>query len=152
MSRGAFWLKNNKYNLCLKSDGTGVVCEEPSSLDMLWVWTNGKNKQLMNVKTLKCMQRQEVMRKRVIMEQCKTNDLQKMWCKMENSNMQAGWQKGNVKWHLYFSKSSGQTYASSRLVFLPKLVRESSWTSNENSCKKSEIYKGIVYNIDNNIL
>ena len=146
MSRGAFWLKNNKYNLCLKSDATGAACEEPPSLDMLWIRTNGK---LMNAKTLKCIQRQEIMGKRVIMKQCETNGFQKMWCKMENSNMQIGW-KVNLKWHLYISTNKlGQTYANSSWVVFPNRVPEISWSSNENSCKNSEKYKGIVYKIDN---
>ena len=136
MSRQAFWLKNNRNNLCLKSDATGADCKKLPTLDMLWVWTN-QNKHLMNVKTLKCMQRQK--EKRVIMKQCEKNDFQTVWCKMENSNLQIGWQKWFGKWYLHFSKRRGKTYATS------KLNAPSSWSSNGNSCKTSKNYKGIVY-------
>ena len=53
-----FLLKNQEDNKCLKAqDGkvVGTNCSSPD-LDMLWRWTGTKDKQLMNIRTLQCMQ------------------------------------------------------------------------------------------------
>ena len=132
--------------MCLKSDATGAACVEPLTLDMLWVWTN-QNKHLMNVKTLKCIQRKKgVAEKHVVMKRCERNNSEIMSCKMENSNLQIGWKweigEWIPKWYLHFSERWGKTYATWK--FNPP----SSWSSNGNFCKTSENYKGIViYNI-----
>ena len=53
-----FLLKNQEDNKCLKAQGDKVVgtnCSSPTP-DMLWLWTGTKGKQLMNIRTVKCMQ------------------------------------------------------------------------------------------------
>lgn len=112
---------------------------------MLWIWTTTGNKQLMNVKTLKCMQRQGNWEE-VEMKQCKkTSDLQNIQCtKYEYAvyrGMEIEW-SGNLFLHL----PSWSTYAVSKLFSYPWLRPYLQlWSSAETSCETSTAYKGKQY-------
>ena len=107
---------------------------------MLWIWTTtGTNKQLMNVKTLKCMQRQDEGEK-VEMKQCKkTSDSQKIQCIATRffGTMKIGW-SGNRFLHL---SSLSPYYAVS---VKSNFLWSQSWKSEKTSCETSTAYNGIT--------
>ena len=120
---------------------TGTNCDKSPTLDMFWIWPNiTGNKQLINVKTLKCMKRRRDYSS-VIMEQCEnTSKSQKIMCTIKDFEMNIGW--GNRQF-LYFYNWWGTRYA-----FSPGLSwwwRGQSWSSKEisNTCKTSKDYKGM---------
>ena len=140
----AFWLSNSYKCLKLESGSNNLIigtsCLTSPTLDMLWIWTTtGTNKQLMNVKTLKCMQRQDEWEK-VEMKQCKkTSDLQKIQCTKYTNN------RNNIRMKIRWS--------GNRFLHLPRWSPyyavsvnfwSQSWKSEKTSCETSTAYNGIT--------
>ena len=82
-----FWLQSIQREKCLQvKDGSiiGAKCSSSTPVDMLWIWTGTRNRQLMNVKTLQCLKRPSRNSKKVhvFMTSCRKrySDLQNMTC------------------------------------------------------------------------
>ncbi|CAB4040238.1 Hypothetical predicted protein, partial [Paramuricea clavata] len=121
---------------------TGTYCDESPTLDMLWIWPNIRgNKQLMNVKTLKCMKRIRD-NSAVTMERCEnTSNSQKLLCTKKDAKMNIGW--GNQRFLHFYNSWRGKSYAFSRKLWW-WWEKPQPWSSKEisNTCKTSQDYKG----------
>jgi hypothetical protein len=123
---------------------TGTNCDKSPTLDMRWIWPNitGK-KQLINVKTLKCMKRRRDYSS-VIMEQCENtpNSRQNIMCTIKDFEMNIGWGNGQF---LHFYNWCGTSYAFSTRLPSWSRGQPQSWSSKEisNTCKTSKDYKGM---------
>ena len=125
------------YNECLKLNSTsnnqviGTNCSSPT-IDMFWIWTSTANKQLMNVKNLKCMQRTG---NAVTIKQCNTKqNKQEMQCTEYGKGMKIGWTTGFL--HLNQSKS--------RVEIRDSVPQQ--WSGKKQTpCETSRAYNGIAY-------
>ena len=108
---------------------------------MLWIWTTrGEERRLINVKTLRCLERKKRNGKKVIMKQCRMNsNLQNLLCTNESGGMKIGWHEEHF---LHFERFAEETYAVSQKL---KQQQPQLWGSKETSCKTSKDYKGMCY-------
>ena len=105
---------------------------------MLWIWTNGtKDKQLMNVKTLECMERPPQKNDEVMMKTCNDiSDRQIMTCTIakDGRGIVIGWKKQR-NFFLYLKDTS--YYA------IYKKRNKQRWSTNETQpCGSKITYAG----------
>jgi hypothetical protein len=109
---------------------------------LLWIRTNTRNKQLMNVKTLKCMTRSGNDRGKVTLNQCRkaNTNWQKIECTHNRDGMKIRWNVGRNQRYLRLPNSAadGDAYAIS------SSNGNQRWRSKQGTtCITSTAYKGI---------
>ena len=152
-----FKLQNSKHNQCLKTESPtgkfiiGTNCES-STHDMQWMWINSaKNKQLMNMRTLKCMKEAGSDGGNITMTQCQnTPGSREIVCNDLRSSRQSRirWQTCRsgfcLNWRyllLSDTLSWGLRYAISKWAFWSE--RQSWNTKSQSVCGISTDYQGI---------
>ncbi len=153
MTVTTFQLHNGKHNQCLQAQSPtskfiiGTNCES-STLDMQWIWINpAGNKQLMNMRTLKCMKEAGSDGGNITMTQCQnTPGSREIFCDWFQSQIR--WQNcGALRcWRLRFLQLSdtlswGLRYAMSKWVVWRE--RQSWNTKSQSVCRLSTDYQGI---------
>ena len=148
-----FQLHNGKHNQCLKAESPtgkfiiGTNCES-STHDMQWMWTNS-TKQLMNLRTLKCMKELLPDGGNITMTQCQnTPGSREIVCNDLRSS-QIGWHscspwRCGLNWRflqLSDTLSWGLRYAISKWALLKE--RQSWNTKSQSVCRISTDYQGI---------
>ena len=153
----AFWLKN-KQDKCLQLGSIsssyiiGKICTVPPTLDMLWIRTT-VNKQLMNVKTLRCMTINEQNGRKISLELCWSDDEdeQNTNCTQHKNGMKIGW------WYYEcFPPMSEYCVRVLGVLHLPSFTEHESayaiytlmgnqrWKGNQTSCIATTTYEGML--------
>ncbi len=105
---------------------------------MLWIWTATGKKQLINVKTLKCMEKQDN-GKNVIMKQCTNKkNKQTLECIVKVNQTEIRW---SPKVFLHLIQKQNYKYAA---ISKKNPNPPQQWSSKETRCKTSTAYKGVV--------
>ena len=122
-----FWLKNLKRDKCLKAQNSSVVGTDctSSDLDMYWIWTD--TEQLMNVKTLECMEKCTTRNGPFTMDKCKKYFYSKLSC-TKQSELKIGWK------FLYLNKRNQARCKDKN--------NKQKWTSNQELCGSKKNYAG----------
>lgn len=142
-----FWLQNQKHNKCLQSyyflwKIYGTSCSSPT-LSMLWIWTNTADKQLMNVKTLRCMERPARNNDDVIMKICSnTYDPQSMTC--TTGTDKNGKMRIVIGWKNHFLHLRKTGFFTCKAIY--RTNSKQLWHSNETQpCGSKITYAGIKW-------
>jgi hypothetical protein len=148
----AFWLKNKESEKCLKlvEDDSrtyviGTNCTASPSLDLLWIRANTRNKQLMNVKTLKCMRRRREDGDNVTISACKKTSAS--WQRIQCISLDpVGIFK--IRWNVWKNKTKQPPrflhLQDSNAYAIALKSGNQQWSSAKNPCNITD-YKGEVY-------
>lgn len=149
----AFWLKNKESKKCLKlvEDDSGNIigtnCTASSSLDLLWIRANTINKQLMNVKTLKCMRRRRDDGNKVTIDLCKKTNAnwQRIHCILDGVGI------FKIRWNVWKQPPRFLHLQDSNAYAIALESGNQQWSSAKTLCNITD-YKGVVYYMNNSVL